>query len=63
MKNEGDKHHYLPVFYLKSWTGADGRLCEFSRPYTLKPGQVMPAKGAGETAQDAPGWHGLRSGA
>jgi Protein of unknown function (DUF4238) len=44
MKKEGDKHHYLPVFYLKSWTGADGRLCEFSRPYTLKPGQVMPAK-------------------
>jgi hypothetical protein len=44
MKNEGNKHHYLPVFYLKSWTGADGRLCEFSRPYTLKPGRVMPAK-------------------
>jgi hypothetical protein len=44
MKNKGDKHHYLPVFYLKSWTGADGRLCEFSRPYTLKPGDVMPAK-------------------
>jgi Protein of unknown function (DUF4238) len=44
MRDEVDKHHYLPVYYLKSWTGADGRLCEFSRPYALKPGQVMPAK-------------------
>jgi hypothetical protein len=44
MRNEGDKHHYLPVFYLKSWAGTDGRLCEFSRPYTLKPGQLLPAR-------------------
>lgn len=29
----GPKHHYIPVFYLKAWTGADGRLCEFSRPF------------------------------
>ncbi len=27
------KHHHLPIFYLKRWTGADGRLCEFSRPH------------------------------
>ncbi len=27
------KHHYIPVFYLKKWGGADGRLVEFSRPY------------------------------
>jgi len=27
------KHHHLPVFYLNRWTGEDGRLCEFSRPY------------------------------
>lgn len=26
------KHHHLPVFYLKRWTGEDGRLCQFSRP-------------------------------
>jgi hypothetical protein len=31
MSKEG-KHHYIPVFYLKQWTGADGRLCEFSKP-------------------------------
>lgn len=27
------KHHFLPVFYLKRWTGDDGRLVQFSRPY------------------------------
>ncbi len=26
-------HHYLPIFYLSRWTGEDGRLCRFSRPY------------------------------
>ena len=26
------KHHYIPVFYLKQWTDAEGRLYEFSRP-------------------------------
>lgn len=30
---EGQKHHYIPIFYLKQWTSADGRLCEYSRPY------------------------------
>jgi hypothetical protein len=25
------KHHYIPVFYLKRWTGADRRLCEYRR--------------------------------
>jgi hypothetical protein len=25
------KHHYIPVFYLKQWRGADGRLCEYKR--------------------------------
>ena len=35
---DGEKHHYLPVFYLKQWAGKDGRLCEFSRPYkNVKP--------------------------
>ena len=26
-------HHYVPQFYSKQWCGADGRLCEFSRPH------------------------------
>lgn len=25
------KHHYIPVFYLKQWRGADRRLCEYKR--------------------------------
>ena len=37
------KHHYIPVFYLRQWTGADGRLCEFSKPYDrVKPRRVNP---------------------
>ena len=32
MSNPND-HHYLPVFYLKRWTGADSRLVRFHRPY------------------------------
>ena len=40
---EGDKHHYIPKFYLKQWAGSDGRLCEFSMPYdTVKPKRVHP---------------------
>jgi Protein of unknown function (DUF4238) len=36
-------HHYIPVFYLRQWTGADGRLCEFSNPYDrVKPRRVHP---------------------
>lgn len=31
--SEPTRHHYIPVFYLKQWTGGDGRLCEYSRPY------------------------------
>jgi hypothetical protein len=27
------KHHYIPQFYLKQWSGNDGRLCEYSKPH------------------------------
>jgi hypothetical protein len=27
------KHHYIPVFYLKRWADANGRLLKFTRPY------------------------------
>jgi hypothetical protein len=41
---QGEKHHYIPVFYLKQWAGPDGRLCEFSRPYKLvKPRMTHPS--------------------
>lgn len=37
------KHHYIPVFYSKRWTGQDGRLCEYSRPYkVVKPRRTFP---------------------
>ena len=40
---EGEKHHYIPAFYLKQWAGADGRLCQYSRPYVqVKPKRVHP---------------------
>jgi hypothetical protein len=28
-----EKHHYIPVFYLKRWAGNDGRLCVYCRPH------------------------------
>ncbi|ESX14452.1 DUF4238 domain-containing protein [Mesorhizobium sp. M0179] len=31
-QNEPNKHHFLPVFYLKEWAGPDGRIVQFSRP-------------------------------
>ena len=40
---KGDKHHYIPVFYLKQWAGPDQRVCEYSRPYKIvKPKRVHP---------------------
>ena len=27
-KSEPKRHHYIPIFYLKPWCGADGKLCE-----------------------------------
>ena len=31
MPNAPKKHHFIPKFYLKRWTGTDGKLCEFCR--------------------------------
>ncbi|KLK91442.1 hypothetical protein AA309_20335 [Microvirga vignae] len=33
MQNPSHKHHYLPVFYTRRWTGSDGRLEQFHQPY------------------------------
>ncbi|HEX4159496.1 MAG TPA: DUF4238 domain-containing protein [Rhizomicrobium sp.] len=27
------RHHYIPIFYLSQWAGADGKICQFSRPH------------------------------
>lgn len=32
--SEPINHHYLPVFYLRGWCGADGRLIRFHKPHT-----------------------------
>jgi hypothetical protein len=38
------KHHYLPVFYLKRWAGRQGRLCEYSRPRdVVRPRMTHPS--------------------
>jgi hypothetical protein len=43
MGAKGEKHHYLPVFYLKQWAGPNGQLCEYRRPYReVKPRRVHP---------------------
>jgi Protein of unknown function (DUF4238) len=42
------KHHYIPVFYLKQWTGEKGLLCEFSKPYN----RVVPRR----TSPDGTGY-------
>jgi hypothetical protein len=31
--SEPEKHHYLPVFYLKQWAGLDGRVIRYYRPH------------------------------
>jgi hypothetical protein len=31
--SKGQKHHFIPVFYLKQWMGPKKTVCEFSRPY------------------------------
>ncbi|MBU1306948.1 MAG: DUF4238 domain-containing protein [Alphaproteobacteria bacterium] len=32
--NPPKKHHYIPAFYLSRWAnGADGRLCQYSKPF------------------------------
>lgn len=41
------KHHYIPQFYLKQWVGADGRLCEYSRPRDRVKAQMKHPSGTG----------------
>ena len=40
---KGQKHHYIPCFYLKQWVAGNGCLCEFSKPYkTVVPRRTSP---------------------
>jgi hypothetical protein len=38
------RHHYLPQFYLRAWTGTDGRVCEYSRSHkgSMRERRVVP---------------------
>ena len=38
----------VPSFYLKHWTGEDGRLCEFSRPYDVVKAEWKTTRGTGQ---------------
>lgn len=39
----GDKHHYIPKFYLNAWRNEERNICEFSRPYReVRPRMVNP---------------------
>ena len=31
--SEPDRHHYVPIFYLKQWAANDGRIVRFNRPH------------------------------
>ena len=44
--NPPSEHHYIPKFYLKKWTLADQRLCQYSIPFgqTVKPLRVHPSQ-------------------
>jgi hypothetical protein len=46
--SEQRRHHYIPIFYLKQWSGEDGRICEFSKPHD----RVKPRKPAGTAYMD-----------
>lgn len=41
------KHHYIPVFYLKQWANANGRLIEYSKPYRQVEARPTSPKGTG----------------
>ncbi|TRC89694.1 DUF4238 domain-containing protein [Mesorhizobium sp. WSM4310] len=46
--NKPNKHHFLPVFYLHQWAGADRKIVRFTKPYgnIVRPLRVHP-DGAG----------------
>lgn len=52
--SKAGKHHFVPVFYLKQWAGADEQICEYRRRHHgVLPKRIFP---------DATGYvHGLYS--
>lgn len=48
--SEPDKHHYLPVFYLSQWAGADGRVVRYHRPHSAVVAHPIAPKNTGYEA-------------
>lgn len=43
LKQNSKRHHYIPCFYKKLWSGEDGRFCQYSRPiYSVKAQKKFP---------------------
>ena len=36
VQNPPHRHHYIPQFYLREWTGPDGRLERYTKPHGNK---------------------------
>jgi Protein of unknown function (DUF4238) len=47
MARPDQKHHYIPVFYLKQWGRSDGRVCEYNRPHKLVVPRLVRPDGTG----------------
>lgn len=50
------KHHYLPVFYLSQWAGADGKVVRYCRPYR----EVVASPITPQYTGYEPGLYGLK---
>lgn len=45
--SEPERHHYLPVFYLKHWSALDGRVVRFYRPHDQVVASAISPKNTG----------------
>ena len=45
--SEPDKHHYLPVFYLKQWANTEAKVVRYYRPYHAVVADLIAPKNTG----------------
>ena len=61
LMSQPNRHHYLPVFYLKRWAGACGRVWRYYRPHDgVVALEVGPAF-TGFTKRGFTGWTALQA--
>lgn len=53
--SEPEKHHYLPIFYLKQWANRDGKIIRYYRPHN----DVVPSPISPENTGYEEGLYGL----